>query len=161
MRRWEKGLWMMGGTLLGGLMLMQFIPIWMIEPMMDPRNPPVQYEIEWASDEADSIMRMVCYTCHSNETRYPIYAQIAPVSWMAAEHVNQGRQQLNFSEQPMDEISMGRLIEYIQSDAMPPAEYRLTHPEANLSEAQKAVLIEGIRATFNSQQSAGLNRPTQ
>ena len=161
MRRWEKGLWMIGGTLLGGLMLMQFIPIWMIEPMMDPRNPPVQYEIEWASDEADSIMRMVCYTCHSNETEYPIYAQIAPVSWMAAEHVNQGRQHLNFSEQPMDEISMGRLIEYIQSDAMPPAAYRLMHPEANLTEAQKNALIDGIRATFNSQQSASLNFPAQ
>ena len=100
MRRWEKGLWMVGGTLLGGFMLMQFIPIWEFVPTMDPRNPPVQYEIRWASDEADSIMRMVCYTCHSNETEYPIYAQIAPVSWIAAEHVNEGRQHLNFSEQP-------------------------------------------------------------
>ena len=159
MRRWEKGLWMIGGTLLGGFMLMQFIPIWEFVPTMDPRNPPVRYEIQWASDEADSIMRMVCYTCHSNETEYPIYAQIAPVSWIAAEHVNVGRQHLNFSEQPMDEISMGMLISYIQSDAMPPAAYRLTHPEANLSAAQKATLIDGIRATFNSQQSASLNFP--
>lgn len=159
MRRWEKGLWIFGGTLLAVLMLIQFIPVWLFVPTMDPRNPPLQYEIQWASAEADSLMRMVCYTCHSNETQYPIYAQIAPVSWIAAQHVNQGRQRLNFSEQPMADISLGRLIDYIQSDAMPPPAYRLTHPEANLTEAQKAALIDGIRATFNRQQSVTLNRP--
>jgi hypothetical protein len=95
-------------------------------------------------------MHTVCYTCHSNETQYPLYAQIAPVSWMAAEHVNEGRAHLNFSEQNVQDIDTDQLIAYIQSDAMPPAVYRLTHPEANLTAAQKAALIIGIRATLGS-----------
>lgn len=162
MRKWEQALWIVGGTLLAGFMVIQFIPIWEFVPMMDPRNPPVRYEVQWASPEADHLMRMVCYTCHSNETRYPIYAQIAPVSWIAAEHVNEGRARLNFSEQPLDQINIGMLIAYIQSDAMPPGAYRLTHPEANLTEEQKAALIAGIRATIGKQNAEFLNdRPAQ
>jgi hypothetical protein len=159
MPKWEKTLWIIGGTLLSGIIMIQFIPIWEFVPKFDPRNPPVRHEIQWASPEADRLMRMVCYTCHSNETTYPIYAQIAPVSWIAAEHVNEGRAQLNFSEQPPQTINAEQLIAYIESDAMPPEAYRLTHPEANLTAAQKAALIAGIRATFEKYNGEFLNNP--
>lgn len=148
MSKWEKALWLTGGTLLAGFILIQFIPIWDFVPSMDPRNPPVRHAIRWASPEAEAIMHTVCYTCHSNETEYPLYAKIAPVSWIAAEHVNAGRAHLNFSEQPLNNIDPDQLIAYIESGAMPPAAYRLTHPEANLTAAQKAALIDGIRATL-------------
>jgi hypothetical protein len=151
MPRWEKALWLIGGTLLAGFMLIQFVPIWMVNPLLDPRNPPVQHNIQWASPEAATIMHTVCYTCHSNETEYPIYARIAPVSWIAAQHVNEGRAHLNFSEESPENLNVDLLISYIQSDAMPPAAYRLTHPEANLTAAQKAALIDGIRATLEHQ----------
>jgi len=158
MSKWEKTLWVIGGTLLSGIILIQFIPIWALVPRMDPRNPPVQREIQWASPEADRLMRMVCYTCHSNETQYPVYAQIAPVSWIAAGNVNAGRAQLNFSEQSPETINAERLIALIESDAMPPPAYRPTHPEANLTEAQKAALIEGIRATLGKYNGEFLNK---
>jgi hypothetical protein len=148
MYKWEKILWVGGGLLLSAFLAFQFVPIWEWIPAMDPRNPPVQVEIQWTPPEAAELMQTICYTCHSNETEYPIYTRIAPMSWIAAEHVNEGRGHLNFSEHPPDEINVEMLIAYIESDRMPPPAYRLTHPEANLTEAQKSVLIEGIRATL-------------
>ncbi len=157
MYRWEKALWIVGGTVLAAFIALQFFPIWEFIPSMDPRNPPVKYEVQWASAEADEIMHTVCYTCHSNETEYPIYTRIAPVSWIASEHVTEGREHLNFSEQPLQDIHLGKLISYIQSDRMPPEAYRLVHPEANLTEQQKADLIAGIRATMEQTVTTAMN----
>ncbi len=128
---------------------LQTLPVWEFAPMMDPRNPPVRYEIQWAPPETAHIMETVCYTCHSNETEYPLYMRIAPLSWIAARNVNEGRARLNFSEQPLDTINMNLLIAMIQADVMPPPAYRLTHPEANLTPEQKQRLIEGIQTTFS------------
>lgn len=129
--------------------LVQTFPVWQLDPTLDPRNPPAQYEVRWESAEAQQIMHSVCYTCHSNETEYPVYMRIAPLSWVAAQHVNQGRARLNFSEQPLDSINPNVMIAMIQADVMPPPAYRLTHPEANLTPAQKALLIDSIAMTFD------------
>lgn len=137
--------------------VIQTFPIWQFNPILDPRNPPVRYRVEWASAEAEQIMRNVCYTCHSNETEYPIYMRIAPLSWIAAQHVNEGRAHLNFSEQSLDTIDPNVLVAMIRADVMPPPVYRLTHPEANLTGAQKERLIESILATF---QQASTDRQT-
>jgi hypothetical protein len=150
----EKAIWLIGALLLSGWMLAQFIPIWRLEPSMDPRNPPVKHSLYWSSPEADALMHNICYECHSNETVYPIYTRIAPVSWIAAQHVNEGRSHLNFSEQPLEAISPDLLIAYIQADLMPPPLYRSVHPEANLTPAQKIILIEGIRHTFAANQAS-------
>ncbi len=149
MSRLEKIIWVVGGAVLSGVIALQFFPIWHFVPSMDPRNPPVRYEVQW-SPQAASIMESTCYTCHSNETEYPIYMRIAPASWVAAQNVNEGRTHLNFSEQPLTAINPSLLIAMIRSDAMPPPAYRLTHPEANLTPEQKEALIAGIQATFSS-----------
>lgn len=149
MRRLEKALWIVGGLALMGFIGLQFFPIWHFIPEMDPRNPPVRYEVDWAP-EAAHIMETTCYTCHSNETEFPVYMRIAPASWVAAQNVNDGRDHLNFSEEPLSAINPTLLIAMIRSDAMPPAAYRLTHPEANLTAEQKEALIAGIQATFSS-----------
>jgi hypothetical protein len=129
---------------------MQVFPIWEFIPSMNPDNPPVRYVVQWASPETDKMMHEVCYVCHSNETQLPVYTRIAPISWIAAEHVNEGRARLNFSEQPLEEINPGLLIGFIQADRMPPEAYKLMHPEAHFTEEQKAILIQGIRDTFDS-----------
>ena len=127
----------------------QTFPIWRLNPTLDPRNPPVRYRVEWSSSEAEEIMQDVCYTCHSNETEYPVYMRIAPLSWIAAQHVNEGRAHLNFSEQSLDTVDPNLLVAMIRADVMPPPVYRLTHPEANLTDTQKERLIQSILATFN------------
>ena len=51
-----------------------------------------------APPEVEAILRNSCYDCHSNETRWPWYSYVAPISWVIVDHVDQGRKQINFSE---------------------------------------------------------------
>ncbi|MEJ2720875.1 MAG: heme-binding domain-containing protein, partial [bacterium] len=67
----------------------QFVPI-------DRSNPPIGENIN-APAAVTRILRESCYDCHSNETRWPWYAYVAPVSWMLSLHVHEGRDHLNFS----------------------------------------------------------------
>ena len=68
----------------------QFIPV-------ERTNPPVTREIN-APDNISSILKASCYDCHSNETDWPWYSYIAPVSFLVAGDVMDGRKNLNFSE---------------------------------------------------------------
>jgi Haem-binding domain len=146
----EKALWIVGGTLLCIFIVIQFFPIGWLVPSMELKNPPVQHTIEWSSPEAAELMQQTCYVCHSNETQLPLYAQIAPISWVASQNVNTARKSLNFSEQSFQEINVYRLIAYIGSDLMPPQSYRLMHPEANLTEHQKQILMDAIRVAASN-----------
>jgi hypothetical protein len=148
MTRKEKAAWMIAGTALTAFVVLQFLPIWWFEPTTNLTNPPVLNDIRWNSPETAGMMERACYMCHSNETRLPLYMQVAPLSWVAAQRVNNAREVLNFSEQRADQISAEDVIEAIENGSMPPAQYLLLHPEAQLSAREKAQLIAGIRATL-------------
>jgi len=150
MTRKEKVLWIVGGTVLTAYIVLQFLPVWWFEPTTTLTNPPILREISWNSPDTATLVERTCYMCHSNETRLPLYMQVAPLSWIAAQRVNNARTHLNFSEQRADEISMNEIIASIENGSMPPAQYLLLHPEAQLSEIEKAQLISGIRATLSS-----------
>lgn len=112
-----------------------------VDPAQDFRqvaNPPA---------EIVSILESACYDCHSNETKYPWYSQIAPVSWWVANHVNEGREALNFSTfgmlSPGDRAEvMEESAEKIKEGEMPLPSYTWLgmHPEANLTTAQRELL---------------------
>jgi hypothetical protein len=144
----EKFIWFIGSALLYLFIIVQFIPIGWFVPSMELVNQPIRHQIQWSSPEADDLMKNICYVCHSNETRLPIYAQIAPISWIAARNVNEARQHLNFSEVVPQNLDARLLVAYIQSNLMPPPAYRLMHPEANLSQQQKQILIDAIRTVI-------------
>ncbi len=72
------------------LIAIQFIPV-------DKTNPPVTSELD-APIEIISILKKSCYDCHSNETVWPWYSNIAPTSWLVASDVKDARAHLNFSE---------------------------------------------------------------
>lgn len=128
------------GVLVAGFLILQVLPVY-------PRtNPPVQYHVSWSSPETETLMREACYDCHTNETVWPWYAQIAPVSWLVVHDVDEGREALNFSD-GTGELEADELIEQIDEGAMPPNIYKMMHPDANLSADQQAALIAGIRAT--------------
>jgi len=131
------------GILLIGFVILQLLPA----PART--NPPVISQVQWNSPETEALVRRTCYDCHSNETVWPWYAQIAPMSWLVGRDVNEGRRALNFSE-VRREFEGGELIENIENGKMPPRSYLILHPEANLSDAEKAQLIEGIRATLGA-----------
>jgi hypothetical protein len=111
-------------------------------------NPAVVDEPTWNSSQTRTLAVDACYACHSNETEWPWYSQIAPVSWLTAHDVNDGRTRLNFSDWNRNYASIHDIAEVIQSGEMPPWYYTLMHPEAKLSDQEKAQLIEGLQATL-------------
>ena len=116
-------------------------------------NPPVEAEVP-ASEEVRSILRRACYDCHSNETRWPWYSRIAPVSWLIAHDVREGREELNFST--WNRLSTKKQVEAlhgsweeVEEGEMPPWFYLPAHRDARLSERDRAALREWSRSVVS------------
>jgi Haem-binding domain len=107
-------------------------------------NPKVTGEIA-VPDDVHAILKRACYDCHSNETSWPWYSRVAPVSWLLHRDVSEGRQHLNFSEWatlPADkrkkkQANVGKLV---VKGKMPLWFYLPLHPDAHVSDADKAAL---------------------
>jgi heme-binding protein len=117
-------------------------------------NPPVQTEPAWDSPTTRALTVTACFDCHSNETEWPWYSNIAPVSWLVQSDVDRGREALNFSQWG-GENEGGDAAERVQDGTMPPFSYTLTHPDAALSEADRDALIRGLVATFGGDSGGG------
>jgi len=106
-----------------------------------------------------SLLHRACYDCHSNQTRWPWYSHVAPVSWLVAHDVAQGRRELNFSEwhtyYPQTRMRKLQWMERVLSErAMPPWGYRLMHPQARMSDAERAALTRWIESEMADAPSA-------
>ncbi|MBJ2172940.1 heme-binding domain-containing protein [Aureibaculum sp. A20] len=93
-----------------------------------------------------ATIKASCYDCHSNNTAYPWYAEVAPVSWWVANHVNDGKKHFNFSiwdtySDKKKDHKLEENIEMIEEKEMPLESYLPMHPEAKLSEEQQKELI--------------------
>jgi hypothetical protein len=117
----------------------QFIPV-------DRTNPPVQEDIA-TPPQVKAILKRACYDCHSHETNWPWYSHVAPVSWLLAWDVHEGREELNFST--WNQYSSKKRNKYIKESweeieegEMPPWFYLPLHPEASLSDQDRTVLRE-------------------
>jgi hypothetical protein len=93
-----------------------------------------------------AMLRAACYDCHSDETKWPWYSRVAPVSWLVAGDVKDGRERMNFSDWPHDRPEraakrLERISEEVGYRDMPPGKYTLLHPEARLTPAQREQLI--------------------
>lgn len=107
-------------------------------------NPPVTSEIR-AAPEVTSVLRRACYDCHSNETVWPWYSHVAPVSWLMHRDVTGGRAALNFSSWgvlPVEKKSKSQhqIAEDVTEGEMPPWFYRPLHPHAALSATDKQLI---------------------
>ena len=112
-------------------------------------NPAVVAEPNWDTSQTRALAKRACFDCHSNESVWPWYSYVAPVSWLVYQDVTEGRSRLNFSDwnrgfQP----NVIQLIRIIQDGNMPPAIYLPTHPSARLSGAEKQQLIAGFTNTL-------------
>jgi hypothetical protein len=112
---------------------------------VDRSNPPVTSRLD-APPEVLAILRRSCFDCHSNETRWPWYAYVAPVSWLVAKDVEEGRRHMNFSawgEIPVfkQEGLREQMVEEIEEGHMPLPIYLRMHGDARVSEAE----IERLR----------------
>ena len=135
---------LIGLVLLGGLGL--FLLIQLVPYGRNHNNPPVTQEVQWTSVEAKQIAQRACYDCHSNETTWPWYTNIAPFSWLVQRDVDEGRQQLNFSEWGRGRQEMREIREVILEGGMPPAQYLVTHPQAALSASERQILVTDLLA---------------
>ena len=87
------------------------------------------------------MARASCYACHSNETDWPLYSYVAPMSWLVRSDVENGRDELNFSDWDRDAGEADDAVEAIESGAMPPDRYTLIHRDASLSDEERDVLV--------------------
>jgi hypothetical protein len=130
------------GLLVFGIAI-QLVPV--------PRdNPPVESEVP-ASEAVRSILRSSCYDCHSNESRWPWYAYVAPVSWLVAYDVHEAREHMNFSTwERYDAKKQAKHLkeawEEVEEGEMPLFFYLWLHPDAKLSDSDRAALHDWSRA---------------
>lgn len=127
-------------------------------------NPLVQTDFIAAAKPPATVaasLRVACYDCHSHETRWPFYSRIAPVSWLIASDVNEGREHLNFSEWPNETAEVAkkldRINEVLDYREMPPKKYTLIHADARLSEMQRKEIMDWTDAAANKLRSATNN----
>jgi hypothetical protein len=123
---------------------------------IDKTNPAINLaddfiEIAKPSEEIAVLLKSACYDCHSNQSEYPWYSNIAPVSWWVKDHINEGRDELNFSKWSTYSVKkkdhkLEEMAEELEEGEMPLKPYPLTHPEARLSDSQKEELINWIKA---------------
>lgn len=109
----------------------------------DHTNPPVTSDTPWPTPEGRRLAVAACYACHSNETKWPLYSYIAPMSWLVQRDVENGRRELNFSA---GDVDFDDAAEAIADGSMPPRNYMLLHPNARLSAEEKAALIRELGA---------------
>jgi hypothetical protein len=106
-------------------------------------NPPVTLEAPWPDAASRSLAVRACYDCHSNETEWPWYSNVAPVSWLLQRDVDEGRSKLNYStwDRPQEADEMA---ESVLEGEMPPRTYLPPHPAASLNEVEKRQLIAAL-----------------
>ena len=134
MKRWIRI------VLLGVLVLLvgiQLVPV-------DRSNPPAQGVVP-APEPVLAVLQRSCFDCHSNQTRWPWYAYVAPVSWRIAGDVRHGREEMNFTEWNRASARKRARVAHqvwdeVQEGKMPLPDYLRMHPEARLSEEDRVVL---------------------
>src|ERR1700733_7872403 len=116
-------------------------------------NPPVKTDFIASTTPPPSVaasIRAACYDCHSDETEWPLYSRIAPVSWLIASDVTEGRKHLNLSEWPADPARAAKKLDRINEEVdyreMPLKKYTLIHADARLSEAQRKEVLDWTEA---------------
>lgn len=138
--------WTLGRTVLivlvvaiGLLLLIQLVPIG-----RDHSAAPISSQPSWPDTETEDLARDACFDCHSNETVWPWYSNVAPISWFVSHDVKEGRASLNFSEWNRSQPELREIVEVIQEGEMPPSYYTALHGSAKLTDQEKAMLIAGM-----------------
>ena len=106
--------------------------------------------LEEAPQDVTKLIQSVCYDCHSNQTQYPWYSNVAPVSWWLEGHINNGRSKVNFSlwdtyTPAQKDTLKNKSAELIEKKWMPILTYKITHADARLNEAQRLMLIAWLK----------------
>lgn len=140
--------------LLGALLLsIQLVPYG-----HEHANPPVVREPDWDSPATRALAERACFDCHSNQTRWPWYASVAPVSWLVQRDVAAGRRRLNFSEWDRPQRAAHEASEATLEGEMPLEAYLWMHAEARLDATQRQQLAAGLARSLGASQDGRSSR---
>ena len=136
-------------AVVGLLVIIQLFRVDKSIPETDPADHFIQ--INTPPEPIKKMLQQACYDCHSFETKWPWYSNIAPVSWLIGHHVEEGREYFNFStwgklSQKKKNHLLEEMVEEVEKKEMPLAGYTLLHPEARLSDDQRAQLMEWFKS---------------
>jgi len=133
-----------------------FILIQMIRPNKNDSRNDINHisTVTAVPDEVKEILKTACNDCHSNFTVYPWYNEIAPVSWYLAQHVNDGKEHLNFSEwtvynKNQQNHILKDLEEVLETHEMPLKSYLWIHKEAEMTNDEYEVLMAWVKSIKN------------
>jgi mono/diheme cytochrome c family protein len=135
------------GAMLLLLVAVQFVPYGRVHA-----NPPVQAEPKWDSPQTRALFYRACGDCHSNQTVWPWYSNVAPVSWLIAHDTLDGRRKFNVSEWGRPRNKGDEAAKTVRKGEMPPWFYLPIHPTAQLTAAERQALIAGLSATFGAEE---------
>jgi len=133
-------------VIVGGIILLGLIQL--VPFGHDHSNPATVAEPQWSSPEARALAKEHCFQCHSNETEWPWYSNIAPASWLIQFDVNEGRDKFNFSDWNANSGELDEMVETIQEGEMPPIQYWMFHPNSHLNDQQKQDLIDALNSSI-------------
>lgn len=125
----------------------QFIPT---NRNQSEKIPPTDFMmVNNVPREVKSILMISCYDCHSNNTQYPWYNKVQPISWYLEGHIKDGKEELNFSDfgsysDRMQKAKMRSIISQVEDGKMPLPTYTFLHPEAKLTAEEKQLLANWI-----------------
>ena len=125
--------------------VIQFIPVNRTNEPVDKKQNFV--DLYQTPRNIRQLLKNACYDCHSNETVYPDYAYVAPISWSINEHVKEGREHLNFSKwggfnKELKKSMLENTIADLQQKRMPIAGYKVYHPKSKLTDSESELLIK-------------------
>ena len=109
-------------------------------------NPAVVEDAPWPDKASADLARSACYDCHSNETEWPVYSYVAPMSWLVRSDVEEGRDELNFSDWDDARGELDDAIDVLRDGSMPPGQYELMHPGARLDDEEVDRLVAALEA---------------
>jgi hypothetical protein len=100
--------------------------------------------------DVQTVLAHACYDCHSNRTRYPWYANVPPVGWWLAHHINEAKGELNFSEfgayrTKRAARKLVAIIHQVEQGDMPQRSYTWMHPAARLTAAQRKLITSSAQ----------------
>ena len=143
MKRFFKIAGLVIAILVVGFILIQLIPYG-----HNHTNPPVVAEVKWDSPRTKELAQRACFDCHSNDTVWPWYTNIAPASWLVYSDVMDGRRRLNFSNWTQSNRLANEATQIVIEGEMPPFQYLLIHKNAILTSTERDELAKGLATTL-------------
>ena len=143
MRRKLKLIAVSLASIVGLFLILQLVPYGRTHS-----NPPTTVEPPWDSPRTRELAVRACFDCHSNKTRWPWYANVAPFSWAVQFDVETARSVINFSEWDRRYALAVYAGRRTSTGMMPPQKYRMAHPEATLTPEERTELARGLEATI-------------